>query len=482
MATQELTVIIIGAGEVGKGLAHRLISEGHNVKIIDTNSAVLADMESHLDVMGVEGNGASVSVLLKAGVKETDLIIGVSDNDECNLIACAAAKQFNVKTALARVRSEDYIIPDRSHYAKAMKIDLIINPDEVASLELYDILENPVASSVADFANGRLKLLGMRVQEDAPIANRKLKELPELASQGSLLITSLVRNHEFIIPRGETKVLPGDEVYVISTPSSLSVVNEIGGIANSSLKKVVLVGASRVSFFVAERLEKSGTHVVLIEQDEKKCEIFASELEHTTVLLGDGTDLNILAEAGVNEADGFVSASQDDETNVLSALLAKESGAKRVIALLRKPQYMPLLAHIKPIDVAINPRLSTINAIMRYVRQGKTLSMATMAEDRAEAIEIEILDTSPLIGRPLKENFLPRNVLLGAIVRNDEIIIPSGEDALQADDRAILIALKDAVTKVDELFSQDRRSSSIKRIIASVSEAMSFRNIDQPHE
>ncbi|RJP22070.1 MAG: Trk system potassium transporter TrkA [Candidatus Omnitrophota bacterium] len=461
-------VIIIGAGEVGKGLARRLTAEGHQVKIIDNNPVILADIESKLDVLTVAGNGASASVLLQAGIENADLFIGVSDNDACNLLSCAIVKQFNVMRTIARVRSEDYLLPDRSHYSNAMNIDLIINPDEVAAIELYDLLENPIANSVADFAGGRLKLVGFRATIASPICNRTLQELPELGFSDSLLIGSLVRGNEVIIPRGDTRVIPGDQVYVIVDSASLDKLNKLGGIAARELRKVVIVGASRVSFFLAEKLKNSGANLILIDQDEARCEQFAAELEHATILHGDGTDITMLNEAGVNEADGFVAASQDDETNILSALLAKEQGAKRVISLLRKPQYIPLLAHIKPIDVAVNPRLATINAIMRYVRQGKILTMATLAEDKAEAIEVVVDSESVLIGKKLKDGFIPRDILLGAIVRENEVIIPKGEDELRANDQAIVIALKDKISKVDELFSRKKPPFGLKQFFGSL--------------
>ncbi len=454
MAIQALSIIIVGAGEVGKGLAKRLSQEGHQVTIIDSNPAVLADIESQLDVLTVFGNGASAEILLQAGIKQTDLLIGVSDNDECNLLACAIVKQFNVAHTIARVRNEEYLLPDRSYYGKAMNIDLIINPDEVAALELFDLLENPIANSVTDFAGGKLKLVGFRATTASPICNRTLQELPQLGFSDSMLVGSLVRGQEVIIPRGDTRVLPGDQVYVIANTSSLSLLNDMAGIVARELRKVVIVGASRVSYFLLDKLQNKGANLILIEQNEQRCEQFATELIHVTILNGDGTDINMLSEAGVSEADGFVAASQDDETNILSALLSKERGAKRVISLLRKPQYIPLLAHIKPIDVAVNPRMSTINAIMRYVRQGKIMMMATMAEDKAEAIEVEVESESVLIGKKLKDGFLPRDVLLGAIVRGEDVIIPSGEDELRANDRAIIIALKEKVDKVDALFTR----------------------------
>jgi trk system potassium uptake protein TrkA len=468
VAKPELDIIIMGAGEVGKGLARRLINEGHQIRIIDVNQTLLSEIESQLDMMGVLGNGASADILIHAGIEKADFFIGVSDNDECNLLACALAKQFGVRTTICRVRKEDYLYPNRDQYAQALQIDLVINPDEVASLELFDLLENPVAQTVTDFAEGRLKLVGFKCDMADPICNRTLMELPALGFEGPLLIASLVRNNEVLIPRGDTRVLPGDQVYVVAAPSALGKVNEMGGVRDRQLNKVIMVGASRVSFCLAEKFEDSDVSLFLIERDEQRCQRFAEELKSTTVLHGDGTDISILNEAGISEADGFIAASDDDETNILSTLLAKERGAKRVIALLRKPQYLPLLEHIKPIDVAVNPRVATINAIMRYVRQGRILSMATLAEERAEAMEVEVQPGSHLIGKRLKDHFLPRNVLLGAIVRENAIIIPRGHDQLEENDRVVVIALKADVSRVDETFSVKEPETGLRSMLGSV--------------
>ena len=458
MAKLQLTVIIMGAGQVGQGLARRLTKEGHQVKIIDANTTLLAEIENHVDAMCIPGNGASAQVLIDAGIQNADLFIGVSDNDECNMVAASLAKQFNVATAIARVKNEEYLVPDRALYADAMGLDLIINPDEVASLELHDLLMIPMANSVAEFAEGRLKLIGFQVKPESLLCGKPLKELPKLGYDETLLFACVVRNGDVVVPRGDTIVNAGDQVYVITSPSGYGYLSELGGAKDAALKKVVVIGASRAAFFLAERLEAAGVHLIIIEQNEARCELFADLLQEATILHGDGTDMSMLKEAGVRDADGFIASSQDDETNILAALLAKQEGAKRVISITRKPQYIPLLRYIEPIDVAINPRLSTINAIMRFVRKGKTLSMTTLADDRAEAIELEVVESSPLVGKKLKESPFPQNVLLGAIVRGEEILIPKGEDALLAGDHAIIIALTESVGKIDDLFAGQEKN------------------------
>ena len=467
MATSNLKVVIMGAGEVGKGLARRLVTEGYQVSIIDTSSALLSEVENHLDVMTVRGNGAGLSTLLAAGIDQSDLFVGVSASDEHNLLACGVAKQFGVPSTIARVRGEEYLFPDRSFYQRAMNIDFLINPDQVAAQELYDVLENPVAQSVAEFAGGRLKLIGLRVTPNAPICNRPLKELPALGYHGALLVVSLVRGREVIVPRGDTRLHSGDQIFVIADKEALHMVNEMGGIGEYHLRKVVILGASRVAYFLSEKIDHNQTRMILIEKNEERCRKFADELQHLTILNGDGTDIAELKESGVSDADCFITTAENDETNILSALLAKEEGARRVIALLRKPQYIPLMMHIKPIDVVINPRIATIHSIMRYIRRGKLLAMATIAGERAEAVEVVVDPDSPLAGKRIRDLKIPENVLIGAIVRNDRVIIPRGDDVVEAHDQVILIGLRETVEKLDDLMTQSAEMHTIRSLFQS---------------
>lgn len=461
MATSALKIIISGAGQVGSGLAERLGPQGHKVTLIDTNSTLLSELDTHLDVMCLEGNGASATILQEAGASKADLYIGVSNSDECNLIGGALAKQMGTRISLIRVRNENYLLPTPDLYRQAMNLDLIINPDETAAQELYDLIINPVATNVADFASGRLKLIGMGITRDSPMAGKLLRNIAELKLGGKFLLACIIRNDEVIIPRGDAQIHVGDKAWVITTPDSYDSVNKLGGINNRTLKKVVLVGASRISYFLATKLKELGTKVVLIEKNQARAERFAEDLNETMILKGDGTDVVMLNEAGVNESDGFIAASQDDETNILAALLAKENGSRRVISVTRKPQYLPLMSHIKPIDIAINPRFSTLNAIMRYVEKGKSLSMTMLAGNRAEAFEVEVSEHSSLAHQELKSITFPSNVILGAIVRGDSVIIPSGDDHLLPDDHAIVIANVESVRKVDELFAGAKRNRGL---------------------
>ena len=460
-----MKIVIVGAGEVGKGIAKQLVEEDHHVTLVDRNPDTVSELESQMDALCIEGNGASAQVLEKAGIKTADMLIAVSDHDEMNMLACAVAHAFGVATTVARVRSEAYTVHHRSLYRDAMHINLLINPDEVAAQEFYSLLQIPIATEVADFAEGHMKLVGFRVTPKSPIANHYIKELPELGFGESILVASIVRNDELIIPSGDTRVVPGDRVFVLAREEVLGTVSQMGGRDPEPAKRVIIVGGSRAAFYLATRLAENNIQCTLIDVNRSRCERLAEELEGTLVLCADGTDVNSLVEAGVAGVDGFIAVSEDDETNILSALLAKERGAQKVISLLRKSQYIPLMEHIRMIDVALNPRVATINAILRFVRQGKILSIATIYEDRAEAMEVVVSPDSPLIGRPLRESFLPRDVLLGAIVRNGKIRIPRGDDSLQAGDSAIVVAPRRMIKEINQLLAKAKLTTRIRRFL-----------------
>lgn len=469
MAGKKLKVVIMGAGEVGKGLARELIAQGNDVTLIDKKASLLSELESHFDILTVVGSGSDLSTLKSCNPEKTDLFIAVSSNDEHNLLSCAAAKQLGVKVTITRIRTDDFITEDSELYKKALNIDLIINPDEVAAQELYDLILNPVAHSVKDFAKGKVKLIGFKLHKKAPICNRMLKEIPELGYKGSLLIACVVRGSDVVIPRGDFTLLQNDMIYIIAETDSLKIVNQMGGIDRIHVDKAVMVGASRVAQFLAEKFEESSTRLLVIDKDKVRCEQFATELSNVTMLNGDGTDISLLKESGVSEADAFISVSEDDETNILAGLLAKEQGTKRSIVLIRKPQYIPLLAHISPIDVSINPRISTIHSIMRYIRQGEAVSMTLFADDKAEAVEVVVSEDSPLAGKKIKDINIPNHVLLGAILRGDDVMIPKGDNELKANDRVIVIGLKETVEQMDKLISLAEKPTTLRQIFKSFS-------------
>lgn len=469
MASKSLKVVIMGAGEVGKGIAKELIAQGNDVTLIDQKSSLLSELESHYDILTVTGSGSDLNTLKMCDLHKTDLFIAVSSSDDHNLLACAAAKEMGAKVTITRIRTDDFLTEDKELYKKALKIDLIINPDEVAAQELYDIILNPIAISVKDFAKGKVKLIGFLLNQNAPICNRMLKEIPELGFKGSLLIACVVRGSDVIIPRGDFMLLEDDMVYVIAKTDSLKLVNQMGGVDRIHVDKAVMVGASRIAHFLAEKFMANSTRLLVIDKDKARCEEFATELSNVTILNGDGSDISLLKESGVSEADAFISVTDDDENNILSGLLAKEQKTKRVIVLIRKPQYLPLLGHIKPIDVCINPRISTIHSIMRYIRQGEAVSMTLFADDKAEAVEVVVSEDSPLAGKKIKDINIPNHVLLGAILRGDDVMIAKGDNELKANDRVIVIGLKETVEHMDQLISVAEKPKTLRQIFNSIS-------------
>lgn len=460
-----MRIIIVGGGEVGKGLAQRLGLEDHHVTLVEASPEQNAELENRLDVLCVEGNGASARVLDEAGMKSADMLIAVSDSDECNMVACALAKESGVATTIARVRNEAYVLPDRGVYAKALNIDLLVNPDEVAAVEVREVLQVPVATNVSEFAEGKMRLVGLNLTPHSPLANRRLAETADLGFQGIMTVVAVLRRNELIIPSGGLRLENNDHISVMVRKEDLAEVNRLAGQEPADLNKVVIMGGSRAGAYLASQLENDGVRVVLIEVNDERAAYLADELEDSLVLCADGTDISVLAEAGVAKANGFVAASSNDEENILSALLAKEQGAKKVIAILRKPHYMPLLQHIRPIDTALNPRVATINAILRYVHQGKLLTVVNLGENQAEAIEVVVAPDSPVVGLPLKKNVFPPNVLVGGIMRGDEILVPHGDTVIEAGDRALVVASREHIRDINNLLSRARMTSRLRRFL-----------------
>lgn len=466
-----MKIIIVGGGEVGKGLANRFVIEDHEVTLIEENETRVAEIESGLDVFCVQGNGACMHVLEEAGVNSADILIAVCDSDECNMIACCLAKAHGVATTVARVRNEGYVMADRDIYCQAMNIDLIINPDEVAAAEVHELLQTSVATEINEFAEGKMRLVGLNLTHSSPMLNRRLLEIGELGLHGKLTVVSVLRHNDLIIPSGDLRLHLNDHVSLMVRVDDIELVNQFAGIEEQPLNKVVIMGGSRAGAYLANRLENENVRVVLIEADEERAARLADDLEDSLVLCADGTDITVLAEAGVSQAEGFVTASTDDENNILSALLGKQQGARKVIAILRKSHYMPLLQHIQPIDAALNPRLATINAILRYIKQGKIQTVASLGENKAEAMEVIVAPDSPVIGKALRRNILPANVVLGGIIRDGDIVVPQGDTTLQPGDRALVVAPRELIGEINHLLSRAGITTRLRRFLTGKKQA-----------
>jgi trk system potassium uptake protein len=445
-------ILILGAGDVGFHLAQQLAQEGHDVVVIEQDRERARVIQDSMDALVIEGNGASLVTLEQAGIGRTDLLLAVTSQDEINLMACLSAAQYSVPTRIARVSKPDYYDHTGILPPERLGVDLMINPERECAIETYQLLQSAAATEFAQFEGGLVQLIGLQVKPGAPIAGRTLAELGGDRRRSRYLVAAIVRDGRTIVPKGADRVEAGDQIFVMGEPRYLPEVFPDAGHAGFNLRRVVIAGGSREGLLLAQMLEAHHIGCTILELNRARAVTLAESLQSTLVLHGDATDLDLLEMEGIGEADGFVAFTGSDETNMLSCLLAKNLGTHKVIALIERMNYIPLVTRVG-IDAAVSPRLSTVNAILSYVRRGSVLSVATLKGTAAEAIEFDVSARYPYAGVPLAEVRFPAGSLIGAIVRGDRVLIPRGTDSVRVGDRVIVLAIRGSIQEVEALFA-----------------------------
>jgi len=442
-----LKIIIIGAGKVGCQIAKTLSSENHDVVIIEKDDLIRQSAQNSLDILTILGNGANVHTLEEAGIRQADMIIAVTSSDEVNMIACMTAKQFGVPKKIARIRNPEYI-HNNTLSMEQLGIDFTINPEIATAKEIVNLLRTPAnVAQIQNFAEGKIQMFELKIEESSPFVNKQLKDL---VFEFPLLITAIYRKDKIIIPGGEEKIIKDDNLYVLVEKGHFSELDKILSEKFVNTQNVMILGGSKIGFQTALRLEKLGINTKLIERDKEKCEEIAQRLPHTLVINGDGTNIDLLQSEGIETTDGFVSVTGYDEDNLLVALLAKHLGAKKVIAKVDRTNYVPILEKIG-VHAVVNPRMTTASAILRFIRRGEILSLTLLKEGEAEIIELVAQPTSKIINKPLKKVNLPKNSIIGAIVRQDKIIIPHGNDVILPGDKTIIFTLASDIKKIERM-------------------------------
>lgn len=444
-----MKIIIIGAGTVGEQLAINLIEEGHDIVIIEKDKAKAKHIEEILDTMVIVGNGANISALKKAGIENADMLISVTNSDEVNMISSLVANKLGAKRKIIRIKEQDYL-SNLEAFKKDLSIDFVINPASAAADQIVKLILNPFASSIATFAEGKISMVKVKLKKDYQIINKKIREIK---IPNSLLIGIIHRDEDIIIPDGEEKLLPGDNVYILGKTEEINNLHELFGTKKNKIIKALIIGASDIGIKVAQRLETYNIEVTLIEKSLEKSNLAASILSKTLVINGDGTDKELLKREGIELADSLVSLTKDDEDNLVFSLLAKKMGVKKVIAKVTKPTYSPILETIG-IDAAISPRLITASYILSFIRKSKILNLTLIKEGEGEVVEVEVPDSKGITNIPLEKLKLPKDVLIAIIIRGNETIIPHGNDVLIPKDKVILITLKKNIKKIESIFKK----------------------------
>ncbi len=446
-----MRVIIVGAGEVGYHLAERLSQENQDVVVVEADPERAERASELLDVMTVVGNGASIPVLEDSGVRDARLLLAVTSQDEVNLISCLAASRLGVDYTIARISNPDYYTRGSVLSRERLGIDLMINPEREAARETFQLLQSAAATDVANFAEGRVQLLGLIVQEGAPVAGKTLATLGEEFRDYHYVIVAILREGRTAIPTGASTIEVGDQLYMLSPTKHVAAIPPLLGYDAFDLRRVMIAGGSPEGEFLAAMLGEQGIECTILDNDRRRCLELAESLPKALVLHADATDLELLDMEGVSGIDGFVASTGHDETNLLSSLLAKTVGARKVVSHIEKFEYLPLVPRVG-LDAAVSPRMSTVNAILRYVRRGRVMTVATLKGIDAEAIEFRVGPESPIAEQTLSDMDFPEGGVIGTIIRGDLIIIPRGPDQILPGDEVIVFALPEALPDIEKLF------------------------------
>lgn len=452
-----MKVIVCGAGQVGFNIARYLAGENNDVTVIDQRPDLVRKISDTLDVQTVLGYASHPPVLEQAGAADADMVIAVTHADEVNMVACQVAHSlFNVPTKVARVRNQSYLEPIWANLfsRENMPIDVIISPEIEVARAITRRLHVPGALDVIPLANDRVRLIAVRCTPDTPLINTPLRQLAVLFPDLNIVIIGIIRDGKPLVPTAEDQMLVGDEVYFVVDTQHVERAMAAFGHEEQEARRIVIFGGGNIGLFLAQQLEvhHPGVAAKVIEQDRERAEHVARSLSHTIVLNGDALDAEILEEANVGSVEAVVAVTNDDETNILAALLAKRHGAQRAMCLINKTDYNTLVSTLG-VDVVISPRAITVSNILQHVRRGRIHAVHSLHEGFGELIEADALETSPLVGKPLRDIRLPNGVLVGAIVRDGQVISPRGSTVVQANDRVVLFAAAEAVKKVEKMFS-----------------------------
>ncbi|AGA90038.1 K+ transport system, NAD-binding component [Thioflavicoccus mobilis 8321] len=450
-----MKIIILGGGQVGTSVAANLVHEANDITVVDQNPDLLRALQDRFDLSTVLGNGAHPDVLIRAGAEDADMIIAVTNSDETNMVACQVAYTlFHTPTKIARVRSPGFLDYPKLFGNEALPIDVPISPEELVTDYILRLIENPDSLQVLDFAGGRVRLVAVKAHHGGPLVGQQLRTLYEHMPDVDARVAAIYRQDHGIQPRGDTVIEADDEVFFIAAPMHIrAVMGELRRLDNP-YRRLVFAGGGNIGTRLAKALE-GGYRVKVIERDLNRCKRIAEQLEKTIVLHGDAADEELLQEENIENTDVFCAVTNDDEVNVLSAMLAKRLGAHKVMALINRPAYVDLVQH-GAIDIAISPQQATIGTLLKHVRRGDVVMVHSLRRGAAEAIEaIAHGDrySSKVVGRTVGELNLAQGTSIGAVVRGDQVIIAHHDTRIEAEDHVILFLQdKRRIVEIERLF------------------------------
>lgn len=450
MQVIRVKVIIIGAGKVGYSIAQLLSSEDHDVVVIEQSQERQEILEENLDVQVICGSGSSTSVLEEAGVRKADLLLAVTEFDELNMVSCLLAKKYGVKTTVARIRNPEYLEVKGFSFKETMGIDLIINPERVTAIEIAQIVGHPEAVNVDYYAMGKVQMLELEVEKDSPLIGRRIKELDTTVPYNIICIE---RQQKIVVPRGDDVLELGDHLNIMARTVEMKEVEKMLGFHTPRVEHITILGGGRTGFYLAQILEyqRPDLQIKIIEKDLARARKISQKLKHTLVIHGDGSDYQLLQEENVTSSDLFVAVTDDDKINVLCSLIARNMGVKKTVCQIKRAEVIPLVEQIG-IDAILNPRMLTAAVILKYVRRGDIISVTIFGDDRAEMLELMAQPGAAAIDKELRQIKFPSGSVVGAVMREDKVIIPDGNFRIKANDRLMVFSILKSIHKIERLF------------------------------
>ncbi|HWR80272.1 MAG TPA: Trk system potassium transporter TrkA [Pseudomonas sp.] len=450
-----MKIIILGAGQVGGTLAEHLAGEANDITVVDTDSDRLRELGDRLDIRTVQGRGSFPTVLRQAGADDADMLVAVTSSDETNMIACQVAYTlFNTPTKIARVRESAYLTRSGLFDNEAIPVDVLISPEQVVTNYIKRLIEYPGALQVIDFAGGKAQLVGVRAYYGGPLVGHELRQLREHMPQVDTRVAAIFRRNRAIIPRGDTVIEADDEVFFIAAKAHIRAVMGEMRRLEDNYKRIVIAGGGNIGERLAEAIENR-YQLKIIERSPARCRILAESLNNTVILQGSSSDKDLLMEENINDADIFLALTNDDEANIMSSLLAKRLGARKVMTLINNPAYVDLVQGGE-IDIAISPQLATIGTLLTHVRRGDIASVHSLRRGAAEAIEAVAhgdAKSSKVVGRKIADIALPTGTTIGAIIRDEEVLIAHDKTVIESGDHVILFLVdKKYIRDIERLF------------------------------
>jgi trk system potassium uptake protein TrkA len=455
-----MKIVILGAGQVGGSVAESLVSEHNDITVVDLEPQRLRTLQERLDLRTVLGSGAHPSVLTEAGIEDADLLVAVTQSDETNLVACRiAARMFNVPRRIARVRATDYLANERILGEDGFDVDLSICPEQILTDYIVKLVEFPEALQVLDFAGGKVSLVAVRAFSGGPLVGRPLKDLRRHIPNIDTRIVAIFRGDGSIVPDGDTVIEAGDEVFCLAAAEHIREVMRELRRMDRPVKRVMIAGGGNIGLRLARALEDRYS-VRVIEHNKRRCELLAARLGEALVLNGDTTDEELLENENVAEMDLFVAVTNDDENNIMSSLLAKRMGARRVVSLINRRSYVDLLQSGQ-IDIAISPAQATIGTLLAHVRRGDVVAVHSLRRGAAEALEAVVhgdRESCKLTDRRVNELDLPPGTTIGAVVRGGKVIMAHHDTVIRAEDHVIVFVTdKKNLPRVERMFQVGAR-------------------------